>query len=433
MIDGGWLLPLGQEDSLAPLVKVYRRLPAERFETIPSAPQSPESGPSNELIVRTLAKGDKTYFYALNPTPWPVTAEIRFAASQPLRLTPYSDERRANLQPTDGGANWTVEMEPFDLVGGEVSGGRATAVGWKVTPPPSAALALNDQVRDIKRRAHFLREHAHNLELANPSFAQRSLDGAIPGWVHARGAGMLVEIDSIQGSAAPGCLHVISRASAAPVWIRSAPFQSPTTGRIQMSARIRIANAAQQPQLRLAIECRHEDQVYYRRTNVGAKEHDNDPAFPPLTTQWATYSITVPDLPMSALTECRVGFDLMGDGECWIDDVQVQDLWLQGEEFDELLKSALTAKLQADSGRLNECRLFVDGYWPSFLRRHVQVPDGPDEPPIPAAALKGRGAPASAARSPQPQIAPPPTPPAGQRPVRSAERVRSWWPTWPWK
>ena len=33
LIDGGWLLPLGQEEALAPLVKVFRRLPAEPFAT----------------------------------------------------------------------------------------------------------------------------------------------------------------------------------------------------------------------------------------------------------------------------------------------------------------------------------------------------------------------------------------------------------------
>ena len=50
-----------------------------------------------ELVVRTLAKGDKTYFYAVNPTPWPLTAEIQFAGRSPLRLTPYCDERQAKF------------------------------------------------------------------------------------------------------------------------------------------------------------------------------------------------------------------------------------------------------------------------------------------------------------------------------------------------
>src|SRR5262249_36937619 len=110
MIDGGWLLPLGQEAALAPLVKVYRRLPAEPF-------QSPRGG-QGELVVRTLAKAGKTFFYAVNPTPWPLTAHIEFSSTTPIRLVSYADERPAKLQPTEAGAIWSVEMEPFDLVGG---------------------------------------------------------------------------------------------------------------------------------------------------------------------------------------------------------------------------------------------------------------------------------------------------------------------------
>src|SRR5262249_37821697 len=116
MIDGGWMMPLGQEAALAPLAKVYRRLPAEPFEPARAAAAQPA-----ELGARTLAKGDKTYFYAVNPTPWPLTAKIQFASPQPLRLLPYADERAASLQQSEGVATWTVELEPFDLVGGEVA------------------------------------------------------------------------------------------------------------------------------------------------------------------------------------------------------------------------------------------------------------------------------------------------------------------------
>ena len=35
MFDGGWMLPLGQEESIADLVSVYRELPGGRFETLP--------------------------------------------------------------------------------------------------------------------------------------------------------------------------------------------------------------------------------------------------------------------------------------------------------------------------------------------------------------------------------------------------------------
>jgi hypothetical protein len=429
MMDGGWLLPLGQESALAPLAKVYRRLPAESFQTVPRNEQP------QELIVRTLAKGDKTYFYAVNPTPWPLIAQIQFGGSPSLRLTPYSEERQATFQPNESGASWTVEMEPFDLVGGELSGGPAKANSWVVTPPAGASLALGEQSRDIANRTFYLREHPRALAVLNPSFENRGADGAVLDWVHPRGPGMVVEVDRSQGSDSPNSLHIACRGAGAPVWVRSSPLATPATGRIRMTAHIRIADASKQPQLRLAIEGKLDGQVYYRRLNVGAVERIGDPPVLALGTEWASYSISRTDLPLAGLTELRVGFDLMGDGEVWIDDVQVQDLWLQDDEYNELFKSAPTANLQAQSGRLNECRLFVEGYWPSFLRRHVQLPNSREAAPAAAGAAAVTSKPSAAARPKRPATAPDNESAAKPNWLeRTAERNKNWWPSWmKWK
>ena len=34
MVDGGWVLPMGEEDSVRDLVAAYRALPAIRFQTV---------------------------------------------------------------------------------------------------------------------------------------------------------------------------------------------------------------------------------------------------------------------------------------------------------------------------------------------------------------------------------------------------------------
>ena len=51
VIDGGWLLPQGQDSALAPLIKVFRRLPADRFETVKLAgKETPADGPRVFLV-----------------------------------------------------------------------------------------------------------------------------------------------------------------------------------------------------------------------------------------------------------------------------------------------------------------------------------------------------------------------------------------------
>lgn len=425
MIDGGWLLPLGQEAALAPLVRVYRRLPAEPFQT-------PARGGKGELVVRTLAKGGKTYFYAVNPTPWPLTAYIEFASSAPLRLVSYADERQAKLQPTEAGAIWSIEMEPFDLVGGEVADGRVNVVGWNVTPPPGVAQSLAERSRQIWSLANQLHDHPRRVPIVNPSFEMTTGDASIPGWVTARDEGMLAHIDRSQSSAAHNSLHLVNRSGGKSLWVRSEPFTAPQTGRLQLTARICVADAARQPQLRLAIEGRLDGQVYYRRLTFGAKERESDPPPSPLSTEWSECSFARLNLPITGLTDLRVGFDLMSDGEVWIDDLRVYDLWLQEAEHDELKKSAATARFQADSGELNECRLFVEGYWPNFLRHNVALPDARESPPTSAGAAIMSDPPAMAAGTKSP-AAPPAAAPSPRRLLpRSSER-KSWWPSWPWK
>ena len=56
------------------------------------------------------------------------------------------------------------------------------------------------------------------------------------------------------------------------------------------------------------------------------------------------------------------------------------------ERLGALLDIAFRASMISDAGRLVECRLFVDGYWPSFLRRHVQLPEGREPAPPPVVA-----------------------------------------------
>jgi hypothetical protein len=430
MIDGGWLLPLGQEAALAPLVKVYRRLPAEPFETFS------RQGQPQELVVRSLSKGNKTYFYVVNPSPWPLRAQVQFTGPQPLRIMAYSDERPASVQPTAGGATWTVDLEPFDLVGGEVAGGQAKITHSTTVPPPDAVQMLSEQLSDIKRRAYDLRMHPRPMTLANPSFEAPPGDGTIPGWVHARGEGMTIEVDRTGGSASPSALHLVNRGAGSAVWVRSDVLPTPATGRLEMSVRLRIADAQQQPQFRMAIEGKLDGQIYYRRLNVGEREREGDPPPQPLSTDWKTYEMALPNLPLAGLIELRVGFDLMSEGEVWIDDVQVFDLWLENGEYDELLKGSVTARLQVRDGRLNECRLFTEDYWPSFLRRHVQTSEprqiassASQATPAAAATTQTTVTPAETpASSPDAGNAPPAN--ASSTPPRSSEKRRGWWPTW---
>ena len=74
------------------------------------------------------------------------------------------------------------------------------------------------------------------------------------------------------------------------------------------------------------------------------------------------YRFPLTDLPLTGLTELRIGFDLMGEGEVWIDEVQLFDLWFEENERDELLKGIATADVQVSAGQLTDGQRFLDSY-----------------------------------------------------------------------
>ena len=68
LFDGGWLLPMGQEDSLFDLIGAYRRLPTGKFKL------HGESTPP--VTIRTLSRDNSTYVYLVNDSEWPVNAQL---------------------------------------------------------------------------------------------------------------------------------------------------------------------------------------------------------------------------------------------------------------------------------------------------------------------------------------------------------------------
>ena len=105
VFDGGTSLPLGQEDSLQEFLAAYRRLPAGKFVT-----QGEESQP---VTIRTLTTGNSTYAYLVNDSPWAVDVQLQLEVPNGCPIDELSGRRRL---PVLTGSNWTIPMEPFDLV-----------------------------------------------------------------------------------------------------------------------------------------------------------------------------------------------------------------------------------------------------------------------------------------------------------------------------
>jgi hypothetical protein len=375
ILDGGQMLLLGQEDATRNLLTTLQALPAQTFADVHPSTDESDTRP---LVLRRWSDANSTWLYLVNKSPWPMTAEVDFAARNGLQgdlLGPAG--RSIQLKSSGNVARWTTPVEPFGMVALQLRTSQVKVAAWKATAEPAIEAAIREQIREIRLRANTLRSPPPLTQLANGSFeAPPEGNQPVPRWSQAEGAGIQIQLDGNAAKTGASSLYMVSRApgrgDAAPVaWVRSEPLTTPTTGRLAIWVWLKVADAKRQPKLRLAIEGRLDGEPYYRRANVGASEDGR--ATQPLLEEWSPFLFPVDDLPTTGLTDLQIGFDMMGEGEIWIDDVQTFDLWFQDVERDSLLKRIALADFHAQEGKLGDAYEFLGSHWPQFLRRHVTL------------------------------------------------------------
>jgi len=359
MFDGGWMLPLGAEEDVRSIYEVYRHLPRQRFQTAASG----DSSHSQPLVVRSLSLGQQTYLYVVNDSPWNVSGQIELRSTTDFRASALGSATQPNVERTVDGWRWKVRLNPYDVQAVLLTAPRVTVASWQVTPDQQLNAQLAQRVQDIRTRANRLRSPQPYDVLRNPGFESAAKDN-VPHWLHAQGSGIQVQLDP--QSAHSGQHSLKLKSDQGVVWLRSTPFPTPSTGRLAVWVWLKVNTPEAQPPLRLAIEGRLDGRTYYRFATVGGGKSAS-----PLSTQWTQYWFQIDDLPTNGLTDLRVGFDLMGAGEVWLDDVQIFDLWFYDNERDDLIKNIGLADFNLSSGQLADCQRFLEGYWPRFLKQHV--------------------------------------------------------------
>lgn len=379
LVDGGTQLPLGQEDSLRPLFEVFRRLPGAPFRTW--EPLSPSARGSN-VTVRTLSRGSRTFLYVVNDGPWAADVQLYLKHDGPLTAQPLGQRSFTPPSASDSGTvQWHLSLQPYDLMGAVLDHPNVEVADWEVTYAPEVRKQLGELVQGIRARVNELRSPRPLKVLANPGFEADPQGDEIPGWFYSQRPGVSVSLDAQRPKKGERSLHIRVDQPRTVAWVRSKPFAPPKTGRIFVLAWIRTRDADKQPPLRLAIDGLVNGRPYYRFAPLGVDVHPQtgQPTGQPAQSvpeDWSPSPFLLPidDLPTSGLTELLVGFDLMGPGEVWIDDVQVFDLYFQVNEQDQLLKSVAMADFHLDKGRIADCTEYLEGYWPRFLLEYVPEP-----------------------------------------------------------
>jgi hypothetical protein len=385
IIDGGWLLSMGQEESLADLVAIYRRLPAVRFNDIEEIKGQPTAQP---VTFRWASCRGRTYLYAVNDAPFAVSAAVGVEAAAGCQLDTLAPSRHGGaLRQDAGGLHWSVELGPYDLAAATLSDPAARLANPEVSIPPAAAAALAAYIHQLGLRAAALRTPLPLRVLDNPNF-QRPATAAdpVPGWAVSRRLGVTVQLDRSQRRADGQSVRISSDGPVA--CLVSRWFDPPATGRLSMSVWLRVTDAGAQPPLRLALEGKLDGRDYYRFAAIGQPQGPTQPAIP-IAATWRQFIFQVDDLPLEKLSPLHVRFDLMGKGQVWVADVQLFDLAFNDRELRALYKLITLADVTLQNGQVGDCMKLLDGYWPRFLVRHVPLAVEPAADTIAAKADKG--------------------------------------------
>jgi len=355
MIDGGWLLPIGQDDAIRDVLDAYRALPAERFATIPGNPQP--------LIARTLATRDATYLYLVNDSPWPASASVTFHAPAPVAMEQLSPGRQLPAAQMSGARGaWNVELMPYDLVAVRWQAPQVAIASVTARVDQQIAAELQRRVSDIYARAASLRNAATLDVLKNPGFeAPADSDAATLDW---RVDGDSGAYQFSKDNPHAGQCAALLNSDGPAVSLVGPLFPAPRLGRLQVTAWMRSGDATRELPMQVVVEGAIDGQTFERRLPCGT-----------VPTNWTLRQFDFQDLPWEGVEAIGIRFELLGAGKVWIDDVSLSAPGFSQPEMVELGKLLQETRSRLDAGRLRDCQAMLDGYWPRFIERRAPLPE----------------------------------------------------------
>ncbi len=357
IFDGGWLLPLGQEDSLSSLFAAYRRLPAGKCDTVANCPQP--------LTIRTARNATGTIAYFVNDSIWDIHVQVQVNAPAGAAPQELAGQHVSNLL----GQNWNVNLGPYDLAVFQFNSPAVRLVAPQVGMGLSARTALAAAIADLKQRSAVLDRPPALVGPRNPGFELPAKGIAIPGWTVTAGGQATLDPNNPHG----GIQSLQLSSAGAPVTLRSETFPVPATGRMAVSVWLKVDPMAGQPKMRLVLEGLPESRRFYRAAPLGAGTAN------PIPATWKQFIFAVDDLPADGLQQLRFRIDLSQAGSLSIDDVQLFDLVFTNSEKTHLSEIIALGDFQLNQNQLGDCQYELDGYWPRFLKANVPLP-----PPVAA-------------------------------------------------
>lgn len=431
LTSGGWLVPIGQEDMVRPLVLAYRQFPAVVMRDL--AP----SGVSSTLRVRRIEQAGKTYLQFVNAASWSESVDIRFKSSTDAAVAAFGclagqDGQLSDVGDTDVAGDITHKkniragqpegmqftVAAYGVVGVCIEAERVELLNIASSPPKELSSRMETRLSNLQKlidRAGELNEQ-QTLGLRGGDFETWESNSMPLGWTVSTHPSTSVTKDHELPRSGAACVRLENRSeSNATVWIQSDRIAIPATGRLALEVWVRTLPGRTQPTVRLSLVGRYRDGKRFQRWHEFASMSEPDPEQKPgassaskqsrLPIDWGNRPLVllVPDVPNEELSELRAAVDVVGQGTLWVDDVRVYGMYLHPDEKVHLSGQMFMARQQMRQGDYALADQMLGSFWSNFLSTYLPV----DQPNAPAegsraneARLPTRGATGPAWRKP---------------------------------
>ena len=361
IVEGGWMLPMGQEGSLQSFLNVFQQLPAVAFQDV-------ESGQRQPLTIRTAAHELNTYFYVVNDSPWFVGATIDLEADGEVNFEHVGIAGEKPVVRDGDRLVWPVTLAPYDVAALRADRPDVTVGKVEVTLPPDVLPALSEHIIKLAQRVPQLGNPVPLQDLVNAGFEQWLGTGNTPlGWsVGPVPSGVTCESSDVHD----GQHAVRIRATGTTVELFSQPIKAPETGQLSVSLRAKALRVESQPRVRMVLRVNGEDRFPWTPIGQGSATRTLDG-------EWGEFVFRVNQLP-PVEGPLQIGVMVDGVGEVLIDNLQLFDVAvLDANEQKELAHLLSLAEHQRGVGLVSDCLRILNSYWPQYLI--ANVPDLPAE------------------------------------------------------
>lgn len=374
LVDGGVLLGTRVDPELRQFMMTFSELPARAFENVPHMKSPDEKHP---VGVRYLRVGSSLYVYLVNASPWTATTQLdfrgdwgwleksRFLGGKVADASEVSSVNSEYSVRKIGEQKAELKIPPFGLIGLLCDDSAMRLTGYSYSYPQQAQNELRDSYYKLRSRLIASGNAKDIGVLRNPGFENGDFGN---GWTSSDATNEQVKLqtqDAYQGRVS---LSVHNQSSDS-LWVRSNPFDQSETGRLSVSVWMKTENEQNQPPLRISVECNDAGSEYYRFAELGSLVVDK--RLNQLTSGWKRYAVHFDDLPQDSSGSVRIGFDMMGPGKVWIDEVQIYDRWLDEKDLKAMTQIfASVGPMMRQQENFDQVRRFLNGYWPLFLREY---------------------------------------------------------------